>query len=187
MKMGNGIIEAHREAEFKRGLPIKLQEIGNEGLQLGCKNEIIVSKWKGNGNAPNRAHKDERYEAHGEEKKVTTMMTVEEMRARKEELLYTYEMIAEKSGLPLSTVQKVLCGATKKPRRSTMEALDLVLKRPLWQYDDEIQDPYTDELREEALAYEPMSGEIKVKAVPIRREADPWYGVEPSDKWPRQG
>ena len=39
-------------------------------------------------------------------------MTIEEMRRRKKELGYSYEQIAELSGLPLGTVQKVLGGVT---------------------------------------------------------------------------
>ena len=35
-------------------------------------------------------------------------MTVQEMRERKKELGYTYSQIAELSGVPLGTVQKVL-------------------------------------------------------------------------------
>ena len=55
-------------------------------------------------------------------------MTIEEMKKRKEELMYTCADISDKSEIPLSTVQKVFCGATARPRRKTMEALDLVLK-----------------------------------------------------------
>ena len=43
-------------------------------------------------------------------------MTIEEMRAWKKELGYSYEKIAELSGLPVGTVQKVLGGITKSPR-----------------------------------------------------------------------
>lgn len=51
-------------------------------------------------------------------------MTVEEMRKRKRELGYSYEQIAELSGLPLGTVQKVLGGITKSPRYDTLKALE---------------------------------------------------------------
>lgn len=57
-----------------------------------------------------------------------TQMTIEEMRIRKTQLRYTYAKIAELSGLPLGTVQKVLTGATASPRISTMRALEAVLK-----------------------------------------------------------
>ena len=39
-------------------------------------------------------------------------MTREEMRIRKMQLGLTYQQIAEKSGIPLGTVQKVLGGYT---------------------------------------------------------------------------
>ena len=54
-------------------------------------------------------------------------MTIEEMRQRKRELGLTNQMIAERSGIPLSTVQKVFAGATSSPHRETIEALERVL------------------------------------------------------------
>lgn len=53
-------------------------------------------------------------------------MTIEQMRQRKRELGYSYEQIAELSGLPLGTVQKVLGGITKSPRYDTLSALESV-------------------------------------------------------------
>ena len=55
-------------------------------------------------------------------------MTIEEMKRRKRELGYTNQMIADRSGIPLSTVQKVFAGATASPRRDTIEALEKVLE-----------------------------------------------------------
>ncbi len=54
-------------------------------------------------------------------------MTIEEMRERKRILGYSYEKIAELSGLPLGTVQKVLGGITRSPRYDTLQALEDVL------------------------------------------------------------
>lgn len=110
------------------------------------------------------------------------MMTIEEMRQRKEELLYTYEMIADLSGLPLSTVQKVLGGATTKPRLRTMQALDLVLKKKSYYYEE---DKDTGELvvKEEAEAYTPLSLNGAAKA----KKVDCWTGLEATERWPRQG
>ena len=54
-------------------------------------------------------------------------MTIQEMQQRKRELGYTNEMIAELSGVPLATVQKLFAGLTKAPRRKTIEALEKVL------------------------------------------------------------
>ena len=55
-------------------------------------------------------------------------MNLEEMRRRKKELGYTYEQIAELSGVPLGTVQKVFAGITESPRYDTLKALEQVLR-----------------------------------------------------------
>ena len=52
------------------------------------------------------------------------------MRERKRELGYTNQMIADRSGVPLSTVQKIFAGATASPRRETIRAIEAVLKSP---------------------------------------------------------
>ena len=54
-------------------------------------------------------------------------MTIQEMKNRKKELGYTNQMIADLSGVPLSTVNKLFSGATASPRRSTLLALESVL------------------------------------------------------------
>ncbi|MBQ9064671.1 MAG: Uma2 family endonuclease [Blautia sp.] len=56
-------------------------------------------------------------------------MTITEMQERKRELGYTNEMLAQKSGVPLSTVQKILGGKTKSPRMATVHALEKVLSK----------------------------------------------------------
>ena len=50
-------------------------------------------------------------------------MTLEEMQRRKREFGYSNEKLAELSGVPLGTVQKVMSGSTKSPRQGTLEAL----------------------------------------------------------------
>ena len=55
-------------------------------------------------------------------------MTIAEMNARKKELGLSYEMIAEMSGLPVGTVQKVLGGVTSSPRKATIDALAEALR-----------------------------------------------------------
>lgn len=55
------------------------------------------------------------------------MMTIEGLKKRKKELGYTNSLIAEKSGVPLGTVQKIFSGATEHPRYDTLEALQKVL------------------------------------------------------------
>ena len=54
-------------------------------------------------------------------------MTIEEMRQKKRELGYSNETIAEKSGVPLGTVQKIFAGETQAPRQRTVEALEMAL------------------------------------------------------------
>ena len=50
-------------------------------------------------------------------------MTIDEMRRRKRELGYSNLKLAEVSGVPLGTVQKILSGETKSPRYDTICAL----------------------------------------------------------------
>ena len=57
------------------------------------------------------------------------MMTIQEMLDRKAELGYSNAVLAEKSGVPLSTVQKVLGGFTHAPRKKTLRALETALLR----------------------------------------------------------
>lgn len=54
-------------------------------------------------------------------------MTIKEMQERKRELGYSYAQIAELSGVPVGTVQKVLGGITMTPRYDTIMALERVL------------------------------------------------------------
>ena len=60
-------------------------------------------------------------------RKVKTM-TIGEMNERKKELGYSYEQVSALSGVPLSTVRKVLGGITKAPRFATLEALRKILQ-----------------------------------------------------------
>ena len=58
-------------------------------------------------------------------------MTITEMNERKRELGYTDARISELSGVPLSTVRKVLGGITKAPRYDTRHLRKFwVKKRP---------------------------------------------------------
>ena len=68
-------------------------------------------------------------------------MKLEEMKRRKYELGYTNEMIAEKSGVPLSTVQKIFAGFTLNPRYETRQAIETVLNE------------YPDKVMETAVTY----------------------------------
>lgn len=57
-------------------------------------------------------------------------MTITEMKERKTELGYTYAQIAQLSGVPLGTVQKIFSGVTTSPRYETLQALEQVLGTP---------------------------------------------------------
>ena len=52
------------------------------------------------------------------------MMTIDEMIIKKKEYGLSYQYIAEKSGVPESTVQKVFSKSTPTPRMSTLKALN---------------------------------------------------------------
>ena len=54
-------------------------------------------------------------------------MTIQEMKQRKKELGYSNEQLSALSGVPLGTIMKIFGGATKAPRRSTIEALEQIL------------------------------------------------------------
>lgn len=61
-------------------------------------------------------------------------MTIKEMKEKKAELGYTNAKIAELSGVPLGTVQKIFSGATSFPRYETLRALEDVLGGPSASY-----------------------------------------------------
>lgn len=51
-------------------------------------------------------------------------MNIQEMKEKKKEKGYTNEQIAELSGVPLGTVQKIFGGTTTSPRYDTLKALE---------------------------------------------------------------
>ncbi len=55
-------------------------------------------------------------------------MTLQEMKDRKRELGLSNEKIAQLSGVPLGTIQKIFAGITKTPRYDTVLALEKVLR-----------------------------------------------------------
>lgn len=77
-------------------------------------------------------------------------MDIDKLKERKKDLGYTNRKIAELSGVPLGTVQKIFGGETKAPRRDTYLAIRDVLY-PARDYSLESGVSY---VREEALAYE---------------------------------
>ena len=56
-------------------------------------------------------------------------MTIEEMKCRKQECGYSIRQLAELSGVPETTIQKVFSGKTASPRRETIVKLERVLER----------------------------------------------------------
>ena len=70
---------------------------------------------------------DERFYIRKTEESEAAKMTIKEMQERKKELGFTYAQIAELSGVPVGTVQKVLGGITLTPRYETIMALEQVL------------------------------------------------------------
>lgn len=51
-------------------------------------------------------------------------MTIEQMKKKKQEKGYTYAQMAELSGVPLGTIQKIFSGETVSPRYDTLQALE---------------------------------------------------------------
>ena len=56
-------------------------------------------------------------------------MLIDDLKRRKQELGYSNEKLAELSGVPLGTVQKIFGGATKHPRYRTLQAIEAALFR----------------------------------------------------------
>lgn len=61
-------------------------------------------------------------------------MTLEEMKQKKKEYGYTYEQIANLSGVPLGTVQKIFGGVTESPRYETLLALEQLFQSRPYSY-----------------------------------------------------
>lgn len=55
-------------------------------------------------------------------------MTLEEMKKCKREKGYTYAQMAELSGVPLGTIQKIFSGETASPRYDTLQALEKIFE-----------------------------------------------------------
>ena len=108
-------------------------------------------------------------------------MDIKRLKERKKELRYTNKDIAELSGVPLGTVQKVFGNTTKEPRRDTYLALAAVLD-PERVYNIQAEANY---VREVSLAYEAVvrkkkQGEYTVEdyyALPDERRVELIDGV----------
>ncbi len=56
------------------------------------------------------------------------ILTIEQMKERKQVLGYSNEQLALLSGVPESTIQKIFSGTTRSPRHRTLEKLDFILR-----------------------------------------------------------
>ena len=96
---------------------------------------------------------------------------IEDILLKKRLYAYTNRILAERSGLPLSTVQKVLGGATKSPGVKTVEALQRA-------FPEEGYQPSREEALREAPAYA-----LQPASPPVFYP----YTNAPAGKYPRQG
>ena len=122
-------------------------------------------------------------------------MDLKEMRERKIALGLTNEMIADISGVPLGTVQKVIGGTTKAPRRETVMALEKTLKEgglaeryvPMTLKTEE-EDPYlATRVKETQLAYNAKaeySPEKDEKGRPLKQQGE--YTIVDYLHWPAE-
>jgi len=94
------------------------------------------------------------------------MYSVSELKELKKKKGYTNEMIAEMTGVPLSTVQKVFSGQTKHPRHDTL----LELSKGLSDYNYDLA---TYAVRDEAAEYSV--------------EYENYFQTVTNERWPRQG
>lgn len=94
------------------------------------------------------------------------MYSVSELIEIKKKKGYTNEEIAEMTGVPLSTVQKIFCGQTRHPRADTL----LELSKGLSEYNYDLA---TYAVREEAAEYS-VEYEDRFEAIT-------------NERWPRQG
>ena len=109
-----------------------------------------------------------------------TDMNLDELRRRKKELGYTNDDLAEMSGVPLGTVQRIMSGETKNPRRDTWDALERALSVRYFS-----EGGSADRIKEEAVDYysaapEKQQGEYTVDdyyALPDDKKAELIDGV----------
>ncbi len=103
-------------------------------------------------------------------------MTIEELKNKKTALGLTNEMIAKAADIPLSTIQKIMSGATRAPRKQTLEAIEAVL------YTEEqhrLNRTVETSPKGSGFAYEAPSGSSTPDMV---REAVPAYNAAPAGK-----
>ena len=67
-------------------------------------------------------------------------MTVDQMRRLKQQYGLSYEVISKETGIPYSTVSKILMGVTKSPRRDTVIRMDAYFRKLRGMSDSEEMD-----------------------------------------------
>lgn len=82
------------------------------------------------------------------------LLTIETLQKLKERSRLSYREIAEKSGVPIGTVQKVLGGITRSPRRDTLEALAAVLADPGIAVSEDSSDSNSEFSYRESISYD---------------------------------
>ncbi|MCR5543292.1 MAG: Uma2 family endonuclease [Eubacterium sp.] len=91
-------------------------------------------------------------------------MTIEEMISKKKEMGFSNKQVAEFSGVPLGTVQKIFSGSTETPRYQTLQALSKVFeKRCVTYFDREDHGLSDDEYVREGKSYTPGTSATKIK------------------------
>ncbi|MBO6158435.1 MAG: Uma2 family endonuclease [Firmicutes bacterium] len=78
-------------------------------------------------------------------------MTLEQMRKRKQQLGYTNVQLSNLTDIPLGTLNKILCGASRHPRMENLQALERVLQDTTYQYGYRSAAPYIVQESAEAL------------------------------------
>ena len=85
----------------------------------------VENKWKYNGNLTvDNCNKSKLIYKHKE----GMQMTIDEMKEMKKSRGYSNEQIADWSGVPLGTVQKIFSGITQCPRYATLQALERIFR-----------------------------------------------------------
>ena len=89
------------------------------------------------------------------------MMTLEQMRKRKQQLGYTNAQLSNLTDIPLGTLNKILCGASKLPRMENLQALERVLQDTTYQYGYRSAAPFI--VQEAVEAYGASAKEVPVE------------------------
>ena len=120
-------------------------------------------------------------------------MDLNEMKEMKKYLGYSNKKLAEESGIPLGTVQKVLSGESKTPRYTTLLALSDALNRGL----DRMALPYELEMIREKHKREKTNAELREDNLAYEYESDSMGDPKPivpdiiedawTRRWRRQG